>query len=221
MPLVAARDARIASLPIRAAAGAIDGACMVAAMAAVAGAVTGFQRLRKRPAGFGELIKRLPARDSSSSGARALAGIGAALSLVDRNVRTPGKRVLGLRRVDAISGGPVQMRSVVIASLLSSAEGLLVFHLFVAPRLRRLKQWSADVEEQRTELRTDSGDARSDEQRLHEMVQRDDLPQRPSCLAAVAPLIAQLGLAGFGALRSTRRQTPNQRLAGTIIVRER
>jgi uncharacterized RDD family membrane protein YckC len=223
MAVIVPRDPEIASLPRRTAAGAIDVACAVAAMAAVAGVVMGFVWVRQRSKSFAELIDQLHQGGRSAGiSARAFSGgAGTALSIVDRNLRSPGKRAMGLRRVDAASGGPVQMRSVVIASLLNSAVSLLGFHLFAAPRLRRFKQWSAEVEAQRAKLREGPDDERTDERLVYEMIEQDELPERPSCLPAALPLILQWTVGVVAMVRSPRRQTLNQRLAGTIVLRTR
>jgi hypothetical protein len=222
MAVVVPRDRPIASLPRRMAAGAIDVVCMLAAVAAAGAAMMGVVWVRRRPGSFAELVDQFPQYDAGNGPAgRALSGAGDALMLVDRNLRSPGMRAMGLRRVDAVSGGPVTLRSAVVRSLLGSARSLLGFHLFAAPRLRRVKRWTAEVDDRRAEMRQGPEDERTDEQLLYELMQRDELPEKPSCLPAAFPLILQWTIGLTVMLRSPRRQTLSQRAAGTVVIHER
>ena len=220
MQLMVPRDPSVASLQRRAAAWAIDAVCICGALATGAAAAFGVAWLRKRPDDLDELIEQPPqGGPSTGSSARALSGASMALTLVDRNLRSPGKRAMGLRRVDAATLGPVRMRSAVIQSVMTSAESHVVFHLCIAPRLRRFKEWSRSIDEHRAEMRRrNTDDARTDEQLLCEMVKHKTVPEAPSCLPAALPLLVQLVVALITVLRSRRRQTLRQRVAGTVVI---
>ena len=121
-------DLRIAPLWRRLVAALIDQLAalvvMIGAIAAGFGTHAAYQRLRgRRDPVAAETSK--PRRTFEPSAARRFASwlVGAGLGVLSRNWRGPGSRLLGLRRVDAHTGGPISVRSALVDEVLFAAWG--------------------------------------------------------------------------------------------------
>jgi uncharacterized RDD family membrane protein YckC len=216
MQLVVPREPGIASLPRRAAAGACDGLLMLTILGTTAGAVFAvLSRLGLRPGWFDGLG---PDPTTLQRWELPLTVASVGLSAIGGNWRSPGMRALGIRRVDADTGGPVSVRSACV----ESAVGAVVTQ--VEKRLRRPEAEAYEgrrvaANEELERMRESNPDADPSEvlHRSQEILHQQRVGCGPLALRGAATvMVVQLP-----ALRSRRRQTLGQRLAGTVVVRER
>ncbi len=213
MRFVVPREPGIASLPRQAAAGACDGLLMLTVLGAIAGAVfVALGRLGRPPGWFDG---RAPERNALERWELPLKVASAGLSAIGANWRSPGMRALGIRRVDAGTGGPVDTRSACVESavavLLSQAEQRLR-----RPEREAYEARRAAANEEIERLRDadpEAGPAKA-LQRSREILRRQRVGCGPLALRSAAWVIAWQ----LPTLRSRRRQTLGQRLAGTVIV---
>jgi hypothetical protein len=149
----------------------------------------------------------------------ALLGALESLQLTGRNWRSPGMRALGIRRVDARTGGPVSVRSAFIALLLqTSSQG--IDGAFGQPALKRAeaRQQAANDEIERMRASRPDGDP--------EDLMRDAAAIRrrhgaSTCTWMLPRMLVRIAVEQLPALWSGRRQTLTERLARTVVVRER
>jgi uncharacterized RDD family membrane protein YckC len=134
-----------------------------------------------------------------------------------RNWRSPGWQLLGLRRVDAHTGGPVGVRSALIRDAVSAAERALSRPL-LRRAWRRSSERTAELQPRIDELkRAHADDSVALQRALMELYKDEKLNPLAPCL---------WGLAGTSVLRllalwSPRRQTLPDRLAGLVVVVDR
>jgi hypothetical protein len=220
MRIVVPRDPGVASLPRRAVAALIDallmlGAFGTAAIAAIA-AIGLLGRLGRRPAWLD--------RDTRPDVSRLqrwefpLTIVSAALAPIGRNWRTPGMRIAGIRPADARTGGPVQPHSAIVQVAADAAIAKL------HRRLRRTKM--EDYERRRLAAnekieRLWKSDPDADRWEALERSKQIQREYRIGCRPLAMRGIARLIVFKLPALWSSRRQTPSQRLAGTIILDDR
>jgi uncharacterized RDD family membrane protein YckC len=203
MPTMRA-DPDVASIPRRALAGTVDGVLLL-----LGGGGGGAAIAWRRDSGEWLAAQR-----------RAVTALGWAMrgtALLLRNRRTPGQRLLGIRRVDARTGGPVPLRAVIVRQLWD-----LGYERLQRPAtrraVRRQTERSAEARRRIEEFRaTHAGDtARIQEETM--------AIYRETGTSCVQPLLAGV-IAGWAtpltALGSPRRQTIADRASGTVIVRER
>jgi RDD family len=135
-----------------------------------------------------------------------------------RNVRSPGQRLMGIRRADIRSGGPVSARSAIVKDASLSMMSALFEQPFV-PRVRRdLARWQA-VQPRVAAIHQQHRDDPEQRERVTMEFYKEHGGANPfgSCvLALLAGLALQLP-----ALWSPRHQTMPERLAGIVVVRDR
>lgn len=210
MRLAVPRDPHAASWPRRVAAGTIDMAVIVTA----AGALFG-------PLGIAAADDQLPRwmrglAEGNVWSHPALTGALASLQLTGRNWRSPGMRALGIRRVDARTGGPVSARSAAIALVLETGSQRISTALAQPAVARaRTRQLSANDEIERMRASRPDDDA--------EELWRDAAAIRKRLGARnrtwmLPRMLARIATEQLPALGSGRRQTLTQWLAGTAVV---
>lgn len=145
-----------------------------------------------------------------------LSSVSVSYEIASRNRRAAGYRALGLRRVDARTGGPVSARSAVIRSTFTHA-----WTRFARGLTGRDEQLDS---EQRAAVRAEAEEAR----RRHpddpdaatraaaEVYRRHGVVRARSC----ASLVASALLLYVPAIWSPLNQTLPDRLAGIVVVRE-
>ena len=148
----------------------------------------------------------------------ALRGSGAGLAIANRNWRSPGFRVVGLRRVDARTGGPISVRSVLIGVLFDQARQETTRPLF-RPRAHReqdrLRELAPRVKEIQHKYESD---LQAQQRALMQFYKANQVnPLAPCGWLVAGPILSQLVLAI--AIRNGR--TAYDRLTGTIVVGDR
>ena len=137
-----------------------------------------------------------------------------------RNWRTPGDRAMGIRRVDARTGGPVSVQSALIKKAVQTASQELsrsVQRPFRERSLERTRGLKAELKEAR-EIRI--GDREAQKRAMAEVLKRSRV--RPSSSCGRALLSGTLGSVPLylPALWSARNQTLPERIAGILTVRD-
>ena len=145
-------------------------------------------------------------------------GAGAGLAVAGRNWRSPGFRVVGLRRVDAQTGGPVSVRSVLIGLVLDLVRQSATRPLFQA-RARRERDRKNELAPKLKEIERDHvADPQARRRAVRAFYKENKFNPFAGCGWQVAgPILSQLVLAG--AIRNGR--TVHDRLTGTIVVTDR
>lgn len=239
---------RVASLRERLLAGLVDAVLVVLGVGAVAGLTVGgvsvYARFR---GGFGEndahtedaaprdfardgddvdderdrsvgLHQQAPAFLQSPLQRAALRGASAGLAVASRNWRSPGRRLVGLRRVDARTRGPVRVRSVLIGALVSEVQQAASRRLFQSQANRerdRLGKLAPRLKEIDHAYGTD---LHARERVRMEFYKANRVNPLAGCGWRIAgPMLVQLTLAT--AIRDGR--TAYDRLTGTIVVSDR
>lgn len=148
----------------------------------------------------------------------ALSGASAGLAVANRNWRSPGFRVVGLYRVDARTGGPIGVRSVLIGVLFDQAQRAVTKPLFrsrVDRRQRRIDELAPQLEEIKHKH---AANPEARQRALTELYKANAVNPFAGCgWQAAGPILSQLLLAM--AIRNGR--TVYDRLTGTIVVRDR
>jgi hypothetical protein len=200
----------IAPLRRRAAAGSIDSAVLGLPILAVS---IGVQALYHRWRG-GEIE---PFRFASSPHWQAAKrGASAAAAVATRNWRSPGYRILGLRRVEVRTGGPVSVRSSIVECAVSRTLAQLSLQLtqpWQARSRRRFQAIHADIEELR---RAHPDDPTAQQRAMAELLKRGDVNPMASCLVPLLPGFA----IKLTALWSPLKQSPGERVAGVVVIVE-
>jgi hypothetical protein len=150
--------------------------------------------------------------------ATAFRGASGALTLTLRNWRTPGKRILGIRRVDARTNGPVGARSAIVGALAQAAITQLMRE-FNRPAVARAGERSQAATKAIQGLHDSRPNAKLAE--LSPELMRIYIEHRVNPLVTPALLVGEAVLLQLPALRSRRRQTLTERVAGTVVIRER
>jgi hypothetical protein len=131
-----------------------------------------------------------------------------------RNSRSPGDRAMGLRRVDARTGGPVSVRSAVIQTTVEAAAAELN-RLAQRPFEERRRVVLAEVSEAR---RYHEGDREAQHRAMAEVLKR--YRHRPWGGACSRGLLGVIPLQ-LPALWSRRNQSLPEWIAGIVVVRDR
>jgi hypothetical protein len=205
------RSVRVASLRRRLLAGVVDSACLLVSGLAVGALATKVDALRRLR------VSRLAAA-WGGGGRRGVEArlVMLALAPVGRNVRGPGARVAGIRRVDARTGGPVSIRSAIVAHVISQMWGALTNHL-LAPvrnaRIAKLKTLQSQFDRLQRERR---GDAEA----LSTLYREHGVNPFASC-TWIVPQIALACAIQLPTPWSPVRRGLVERLAGTVVVMQR
>jgi hypothetical protein len=205
---------RVAPLWRRFAAGAIDTVIGVIPIGAVA---IGTWRLRTVYRRWrGHHVTQAPTLYPGSPWSRAIEAILQPVSVQARNWRSPGYRVLGLRRVDARTGGPVTFRSAVIRSVATRLSGQATRSLVRPWQTHHAERLKAIQTEVREVQRAHGDDHEAANRAVIEIYTREGVNPLSSCvptlIAATAPQLP--------AVWSPLEQTIPERLAGIVVVRE-
>lgn len=140
-----------------------------------------------------------------------------------RNMRSFGSRTAGIQVVDAQTGGPVSVRSAVIGAVVDSAwRKLAVGQLTARPKARAeaSRARRRALEPQLKEiLRQHAGDHTEQAKIREEFYKTNGI--RSADEAQLLWGIAGGVLMPLTSLLSTRRQTIQQRLSGTLVIRTR
>lgn len=146
---------------------------------------------------------------------RVIASVSTATEIGWRNWRTPGDRLLGIHRVDAVTGGPISVRSAVVRRLVNDLCPRLISDIS-----RSSTRWNAEALKSLAPVLDDIRKQHTDDQEaMHRAMtaayrERKFNPLR-GCLWPLAGSVAALS----PALWSRRRQTLPQRAAGIIVIR--
>ncbi len=145
----------------------------------------------------------------------ALRGASAGLALASRNWRSPGFQLVGLRRVDAQTGGPVAIRSVVIGALFDQSRQAITQRLFGARAQLQRERMSRLGPELTAVSRKHAGDPQAQQRAVIEFYEANDIDPLAGCwwqLAGTVTLELLLALAASGG------RTVRDRLTGTCVV---
>jgi hypothetical protein len=214
--LVVPRDPGVASLLRRAAAGAIDLLVMGGRLVGVAGAI-GVATAKWYGDGQPGWMARWTEGDGWAhpglvDGLRSL-------ELTGRNWRSPGMRAAGLRRVDARTRGPVSIRSAFVGLLLQTGAERISRALGQPGTERaRVRRLAANDEIERMRA------SRPDEDPKQLIIDAAAIRQRhgaSTCTWMLPRMVVRVAVEQLPALWSRRRQTLTERLAGTVVVRDR
>jgi uncharacterized RDD family membrane protein YckC len=140
----------------------------------------------------------------------------AAVGVPMRNWRSPGYRALGLRRVDARTGGPLSARNVIVQQLVAIASGQLrrrLMNPWLSRKKRRLEALKPELAEVR---RAHADDPEAERRALKEFYKR----QRVNPAASCAPSLLGAAVTQAPVLWSPLNQTIPERLAGIVVVQD-
>jgi hypothetical protein len=204
---------KIAPLWRRAVASVIDLFVFVVPVIGVAVAV-GVLYAHRRPGGDEE--SKAPRAFGLSRRWRLLLAVTLApLEIRGRNWRSPGWRVMGLRRVDVRTGGPVSFRSALVRHAFRTAWSEVTSQL-LEPWKQRVREGPgttlADADAAR---RAHPADGEAQPRAMAEVFRRDRLAPSPGCAAPI--LLA--AVTDLTAVWSPLNQSLPERLAGTVVVR--
>jgi len=213
----------IASLQRRAVASLIDAAVFLLPGAlAIGGGVWLYsvyfrRRVEGEDARF-DFAERLPFRRLEEPRWRiAMWAVAAPVEIRLRNWRTPGARALGLRRVDARSGGPVTIRSAATRNAVDTASqelNRLLQRPFEKRAADRHRAAQAEIKEVR---RAYAGDDEAQHRATLEVYRRHDVAPLGSCGRGLLGLVPKY----LPALLSARHQSLPDRVAGVVVVVDR
>ena len=133
-----------------------------------------------------------------------------------RDWRTPGMRVMGIRRVDARTGGPVTVRSALTRYLAEQTRGLVVGG-FVARRFRQAREpveaLQADI---RAAERAHPDDPAARVRATMDVYDSAGVTPWAGCLPSTIPLVSEV----LFTLLTPRRQSPNDWVAGIVVIKD-
>lgn len=156
--------------------------------------------------------------EQSRSLRAAIAGAAVGLGVAGRNWRGPGFRIVGLRRVDARTGGPVSVRSGLIGVLFTQARSGVTKPLLRAGSDRERHRIDQLAPKLREIERLHAADRQAHQRAVRELYETNDVSVLAGCMWPLARLIA-LQLVQGVAIRD--RRTIYDRVTGTIVVIDR
>jgi uncharacterized RDD family membrane protein YckC len=154
-----------------------------------------------------------PSPLESTRGRLALYAFGLTTAVWSRNLRGPGYRVLGLRRVDALTGGPVGIRAALVRHLVEQSRSALLARI-LAPIKR---QDQARRREATTEMRRLISEHTGDPQPLLTAMNEQRIRPRSSCLWALPKLLATYAT-DAATLSGPDKRSLADKLARTIVT---
>jgi hypothetical protein len=229
---------RIASLRLRLLAAVVDAVVIIGGMGALVGlgvaGVLAYARVRgdkDEQAGDKERerdghehdeaceIHRTPREFRESADLHAaLSGASASLALAGRKRRGPGFRVVGLRRVDAHTGGIVTVRSALISVLFDQAWQAATGPLFASRAQRHKDRMTAVRPQLETVEREYADDPAARQRAAMEAYKANDVdPIRMWGWLLARPIVSQLVLV----IGSRGRRTVRDRITSTCVIHER
>jgi uncharacterized RDD family membrane protein YckC len=211
---------KIASLRRRALAGLIDGGAFIAVVGIVGAAWATIGPLRRLAEARLHGLEDKPADWSGPAfihDRRVRGGLqmlSLVLAIVGRNGRGPGARLVGIRRVDERTGGPVTVRSAFVRYGIVTA-GQRLRMVILKPLQERADLRRRALEPQLRKLREKY--AADPEAMGKEMVGLYE----GSCAPSLSTMLVTVLAGGVPTLLSPRNQSIADTLAGTIVVDER
>jgi hypothetical protein len=140
---------------------------------------------------------------------------GLALKLDGRNGRSIGSRMVGIRRVDLATGGPVTLRSALIQQGVARVSAAAARRI-TRPVVDRSGRRMAEVEPELAELRrAHRDDTAALNEAMMDVYREHDINPLDSFLSLLVPAAAHVALV----LTSRRRQSLADRFAGVVLVR--
>jgi hypothetical protein len=216
MQLVVPREPEVASLPRRAAAGAIDvlvmGGGVVGAAAAIGAATANW-----RGGEQSSWAERF--RQSEVWVRPGLAGAAGSLQLAARNWRSPGMRAAGIRRVDARTHEPVRIRSAFVGLLVQTGADR-ISRTLGQPAHKRAEARRLAANDEIERMRA----SRPDEDPKQLIIDSAEIRKRhgaSTCTWMLPRMAGRAAVEQLPALWSGSRQTLSERLAGTVTVLDR
>lgn len=152
----------------------------------------------------------------STRGQLALVVFGLTTAVWSRNVRGPGYRVLRLRRVDALTGGPVGVRAAIVRNLVEQLRSALIARICAPITRRGQARGRAAATEMRRLVREHTGDPEG----LRTAMRERRIRPWTSCLAALPKLLAAYATQ-VATLSGRERRSLADKLAGTIVIVEK
>lgn len=217
---------RAASLRLRLLAATVDAAVVIGGMAAVVGlgiaGVVAYARIRgdedEQPSDEDEPfdIRCTPRRFPQSPELRAvLWGASAGVAVAGRNWRGPGFRVVGLRRVDAKTGGIVSVRSALIGAVFDQAWQGATKRLFGSRTRRKQERLAALLPQLKEIQRAHAADPDAARRAVKELYNANDVNPFAGCGWLLAgPVVSQIVIA----LGSRGGRTVRDRITGTVVI---
>jgi uncharacterized RDD family membrane protein YckC len=131
-------------------------------------------------------------------------------------VRGPGEWLLGIRQVDASTGGPITLRSALIRQV-AVRLSTDVINEITRPAIQRASQQARAIKPLLEEIRQrHAGDEQAIGRAVGELYAESDIRPFASCLW---PPLAIVAANQLQVIFSRRRQTLPDRLAGIIVVK--
>jgi uncharacterized RDD family membrane protein YckC len=196
-------DPDVASIPRRAVSGTLDGVLLVLGWGG----------------GVAAVVWRRNSGELSPPDMRAVTALGWAMrgaALLLRNRRSPGQRLLGIRRVDARTGGPVSLGAAIVCQLCDYGLKLLW-----RPVTRRVSDRQAERSAEATRGIVDFRAAHAgDTARIQEETMAIYRETGTSCVPSLLTHIVAGWAMPLTALGSPRRQTIADRVSGTVLVKQ-
>jgi hypothetical protein len=210
-------DLAIASLGERFVAASIDGGLIVGAVGAVIGGAIGASALiAKEPATaserFEQLAERMPALDERPWPQLVKTTSGLA-DVALRNTRSPGMRVMRIRRADARTGGPVTLRSAIIRQLVGLALGRLGVRVW-RPAFERYQERSKALAAEFQEVRRQHPDDPEAESAFFSSHANTGMA---SCCGA---MVVSIAVQYVTTMLSPHRQNVSDWVAGIVVIRD-
>jgi hypothetical protein len=199
----------IASLARRLGALGIDAVLGLLATAGVVAAFVAWARPWKREAPDQERIRRLVSHPL-------MRGLGIARIVAWRNMRSPGQRLLGIRRADARDGGAVSPSRAAVREW-SASFMRAVLKEFVGPRQqRREEQMQALRPQMRAIQQQYQDDKEAQQEALMDFYKEHNVNPLDSCWPVLFSMLAP----ELPALVTRRHQTLADLISGTVVIRD-
>jgi hypothetical protein len=148
----------------------------------------------------------------------ALLGASAGTAVASRNWRSPGYRVVGLRRVDAQTGGIVSVRSALVGVLFDQAFRAVARPLFRSRAKRELDHMSSFATQLKLVEDEYADDPQARRRAVIEFCESNEVRPLVGCGWQLAGLVvSQL----FLAVGSTGGRTVRDRVSGTSVIVDR
>ena len=160
---------------------------------------------------FGE---RLGDFDLSSSRWRRLPAVVDALGAPSRNSRSPGMRIMGLRMIDARTGGPVTVRTVIVRDAVRGVEKAAIGEVYRPIRARAQARREAMKPRMQEIQRQYAADPEGRTRAIKELYETNPVNQ----LGCLGPFLVPLAADYLAMFVTPRHQTLHEMLAGTVVV---
>lgn len=210
------KQPKIAPVSARLLAGAVDAVTVLPVVLGAGGCALYFVTRRRRRARGGagddaDEIERWLSKPQVEWGVRVF---GLVSEVAMRNSRGPGARIVGIRRADARTGGPVTVRSALIHYAVGHGSGAAVKQLTSAATKGQSARIKAIQPELREVQRAHAGDPEAAQQATMKLYRDHRINPLNSC----GFLLAQLIVMNAPALFTERSQTLADRIAGIVVV---